>query len=106
MFGIISQKIQSIKRAYSAKRPVEKWDLVRRAGNIILSIIFCDYLRQDFEVTVLTFIPTVSSINFITVLCYTLFCYRNQLLLAIQSLTVLSILIPVRLLYNFLKTSL
>lgn len=94
MFKTISDKILSVKQAYLAKAPLEKWDLIRKAGNIML-YFGCDILRLDYKVTALTFAPGIMTIDFVICVCYSLHFYRNEILIPLQSVTILGIIIPV-----------
>lgn len=102
MFKAISTKIQLIKQAYLAKEPLEKWDVIRSYGNILLWF-GCDFMRRDYKLTPLSYLPGIVAIDFFIVVCSTFYYYRHQLLLPLQSFTILGLVIPVNFLTIFFE---
>lgn len=97
----ITKKIKNIKKLFLSKTPHQKFTLVRDLATFILKFIGCHVMAPNYKPNIVSCIPTFLTINYFSLMSYTIYYYRHEPLQALQSTPILCIIIPVCLLRNF-----
>lgn len=88
-------RIKKFKADFLAKSPYQKWITIRKLNIFLLKVTGTHLMSPDWQKGKRLWIPVWLEANLLTLMIYTIFYYRYNLMNALSATTMLSLMVPV-----------
>lgn len=93
-------RFKHLEQNYLASCPFEKWNFVRGIHMSAARIIVCDFVEDDYKLTLRSWLPTPLA-DYIILLMNTLYFFRNDPVRGLMATPAIGIVFPVRCIIAF-----
>lgn len=84
-----------MKSVYLAKSPIEKWQYVHKINTFLLKMFGVEYTNAKYKPNFTSMLPISIQLDYWILLCYTVFYYRNEPVIALVPTPSVGIYVPV-----------